>query len=713
MPRKTMIRPEDIYLIRQPLQCRLSPDGTRLLTVVSEASKDELKNLSHLWMVRLDREPVPQAKGRSAVPAGAGDVRPFTHGKSSEVSPRWSPDGSRIAFISARSGKSELWMMPADGGEARQLTSLEGIVNDLAWHPSGRSLAISFTPVDEEAKEREKLKKQGKPGQEAPMVRAISRLFYKLDGTGFIPQGRSHLCLVDASTGKTRQLTKDDRFDEQEPVFSACGRWLHFVSNRTDDPDLNFQRMDVWRLPARGGRVEKVRNFDGPSTTISMSPDGRWMAYLGTQDPKAPWNQYHTKIWMTPAEGGRPVQLAPNLDRSCYNSTISDTFGVGGGRPAIWSPDSQWVYFAVTSEGNTEIWRSHVQERRAEPVLQEPGAVIDFEIDFKSGWLHTTWSDLSNPGEVKSFPLPPAVSSTRGRRKSRDAESRPVRRPVTRTRLNSGWLESRVVSIPEEIWIDGHGRRRLQGWVLNPKPANRRRRYPAMLYIHGGPATQYGRVFFHEFQVLAANGYVVMYSNPRGGTGYSEKHLNSIVGRWGTSDYDDLMRFTDYVLRRNRHIDRRRVAVGGGSYGGYMTNWIIGHTNRFACAVTSRSISNLMSFVGSSDFGYAWPQEFRTRGPWENPAAYLRMSPLTYLKNMRTPTLIEHQEEDHRCPVEQAEQLWAALKVKGVPVEFVRYPAEPHGMSRGGRPDRRIDRIQRILSWLNLWTARRNTKSRR
>jgi dipeptidyl aminopeptidase/acylaminoacyl peptidase len=226
------------------------------------------------------------------------------------------------------------------------------------------------------------------------------------------------------------------------------------------------------------------------------------------------------------------------------------------------------------------------------------------------------------------------------------------------------------------------------------------------LYIHGGPAAQYGRVFFHEFQVLAARGYVVFYTNPRGGTGYSEKHLNAIVNRWGTVDYDDLMTFTDVALRKARHLDRRRLAVGGGSYGGFMTNWIIGHTGRFACAITSRSISNLMSFIGSSDFGYAWPQEFGSRGPWHDPHHYLKMSPLTYLERMKTPTLIEHQEEDHRCPVEQAEQLWAALKTKGVPVEFLRYPGEPHGMSRGGRPDRRIDRMERILAWLERWTKR-------
>jgi dipeptidyl aminopeptidase/acylaminoacyl peptidase len=171
------------------------------------------------------------------------------------------------------------------------------------------------------------------------------------------------------------------------------------------------------------------------------------------------------------------------------------------------------------------------------------------------------------------------------------------------------------------------------------------------------------------------------------------------------------MEFTDVALRKARHVDRRRVAVGGGSYGGYMTNWIIGHTNRFACAITSRSISNFISFVGTSDFGYMWPKEFNTKGPWEVPERYLKMSPLYYLAKMRTPTLIEHQEEDHRCPMEQAEQLWTALKWKGVPVELIRYPAEPHGMSRGGRPDRRIDRLERIHAWLETWTKPRKART--
>jgi len=719
MPKRTPSRKpigiDDIYEIRQPLQCDLSPGGERLVVSVSQADKAKLKSLTHLWMIGTNDH----------------EARQFTRGTSSESSPKWSPDGRTVAFLSDRSGKGELWTIPAEGGEARQLTEMKGSVTAFSWHPRGNKLVVTFVPSDEEAREREERRKRGDPGAEAPRVRHIRRLVYKLDGAGFLPQGRSHLYLVDAETGRARPLTDDDAYDETEPSFSPDGRWIHFVSNRSQDPDRFFQRIDLWRMPARGGELEKIRSFDGPSQLYRISPDGRWIAFVGRREADGPWHVRHDKVWLIPAQGGRPMELAERLDRSCVNSTLNDTFGFGGSHPPVWSPDSAWVYWVLTNEGNSEIWRSHVGRRRAEPVVNEPGVVLDYAMDFERGWIHTVWSDLTTPGEIRRFPLPPS-GATRRLRTGRvqggplsgatvsyasSSDAPPSDAPpaaesgaVRRITFNEKWLSRRDILIPEEIWYEGKGGHRLQGWILEPRlrarPSRRTgrpRRRPAVLYIHGGPAAQYGRVYLHEFQVLAAHGYTVFFTNPRGGTGYSERHLNAIVGRWGTVDYDDLMRFTDVVLRRKPHLDRRRLGVAGGSYGGFMTNWIIGHTHRFACAVSSRSISNFMSFIGSSDFGYAWPQGLGMSGPWEGPKSYLRMSPLTYLANMKTPTLIEHQEEDHRCPIEQAEQLWAALKSKGVPVEFLRYPGEPHGMSRGGRPDRRVDRLERIVVWFERW----------
>jgi len=687
MAAKTAIRPEDIYELRSPGVVSLSPDGRRLVVAVGRASQEKLTNLSQLWMIDLERE--------------NDSARPFTQGNWVDAMPKWSPTGQEIAFLSNRSGKMELWLIPADGGEARQLSKLEGSISDFDWDRKGVRLVVSFTPRDPDVKEREQKKKLGEPGADGPAVREIGRLFYKLDGAGFLPKSRSYLWIIDAKTGRGRQLTADDTYDEAEPRFARDGRSVFFVSNRTPEPDRELMRVDLWRVTLRGGAIEKVRTFDGPTGSAALSPDGEWIAFFGKRDPNQPWNQHHDKLWLVPAKGGRPVELTAKLDRGVGNTAISDTFGMGAPTVPHWSPDSNWIYFSIANEGSTEVWAVDRRKPAPKPVLSRPGVVIDFALDFERGRIHSSFSSLENPGEIWSDPLRVAPANKTGGAPT----SRPIE-PTQRTAFNA-WLERRKVAIPDEFWFTGKSRNQVQGWVLNPPGVNRARQHAGILYIHGGPATQYARIYFHEFQVLAASGYVVLYSNPRGGTGYSERHLNSIVDQWGTHDYDDLMDFTDVALRKNRHLSRRRLAVGGGSYGGFMTNWIIGHTDRFACAITQRSISNLMSFVGSSDFGYYWPNEFGSKGPWENPQHYLKRSPLTYLKNMKTPTLIEHQEEDHRCPIEQAEQLWSALKWKGVPVEFLRYPAEPHGMSRNGRPDRRIDRMQRILAWLGKWTKAR------
>lgn len=724
MPRKRpqTIVPTDLYRVRMPGEIQFSPRARHFVTTVSRIDEESLKTYCELW--------IGEAGG-----AGGPDseIRPFTFGKHSDRHPRWSPDGTRIAFLSDRSGKTEIWIIQVDGGEARPLTELKGSISSFDWHPNGRRLVAAFRPADPEAKALEEAKKQGKPGADAMKVRSIDRLVYKMDGAGFLPRPRTHLWTIDARTGKAKPLLEEDRFDEGDPRYSPDGRWIYFVSRRGADPDLDMLRDDIWRIPARGGDVEKVKTFAGPSTRPSLSPDGRWMAFLGRPNGEGPWNQHHEKLYLTPAAGGRPQELTERLDRACENSTIGDVFDDAASNKPMWSPDSRWIYFTVVNEGNAEVWRTSVQGGQAgsgsargarvpaapprpEPVIQDPGVVLDFAIDFEAGWIHYVWADPTNPGEVRSRPLPDPASSRGPRGNGPGAHSRgsgfvpeesAVRRPPSgvrvRSRLNVDWLADRQVSLPQELWYEGKGGHALQGWVLYPPKYDRRRKYPGLLYIHGGPATQYGRAFFHEFQFLAGKGYIVFYTNPRGGTGYSESHLNAIVERWGTRDYDDLMRFTDVVLRKHRAIDRRRVGVAGGSYGGFMTNWIIGHTQRFKCAITQRCLSNLLSFVGASDFGFMWPREFGAGSPWENAAHYLKMSPLTYLSNMKTPTLIEHQEEDHRCPIDQAEQLWSALRSKGVPCSFVRYPQEPHGMSRSGRPDRRIDRLERIEAWLGQW----------
>jgi len=671
--RRRSIQAEDIYEIQQPTECRLSPDGTKVAVVVTRPDRESLKNLSHIWMVPTDGSP----------------ARQFTQAKAGDTKPQFLPDGRTLAFISNRSGKPEVWTIPVDGGEAKQLTKLGGLITEIVPNPNGRSLAVVYCPQDPEAKEREEKKKRGEPGAEAPKVRSIERIFYKFDGMGFLPKGRFHLWSVDLTSGKARQLTLDDRYDETAPVFSPDGKWVYFNSNRTADPDIDRMRLHIWRMPARGGPIERVRTrgFEGPAVDFAISPDGRWIAYLGHRDPDAPWGSKHTKLWLVPSGGGTPVELTARLDRCCNNTTINDTFGVVDTQPPVWSPDSRWVYFIVTNAGNTELWRVSIREPKPEPVINCPGAVLHFAIDFPSESIYASFSDLQTPGELQRFTI---------------GRAQPARALTTW----NNWLERRHVAEPEEFWFKGRGRHRLQGWILHPRRRSRTKG-PGILYIHGGPGTQYGRGFFHEFQYLVGRGYTVFYSNPRGGTGYSERHKAAIVDAWGTLDYADIMTFTDEALHRCKNLDRRRLGVAGGSYGGYMTNWIIGHTDRFAAAVTQRGVVNLMSFAGTSDTGYAWPRAFGMKLVWRDPMHYLAMSPICYIDGVRTPTLIEHQERDDRSSIEQAEQLFAALKIRKVSTEFHRYPDETHGMSRSGRPDRRIERLERIAGWFDRWLAAR------
>jgi dipeptidyl aminopeptidase/acylaminoacyl peptidase len=269
------------------------------------------------------------------------------------------------------------------------------------------------------------------------------------------------------------------------------------------------------------------------------------------------------------------------------------------------------------------------------------------------------------------------------------------------TRVNADLLDEIDLGEIEEVWFKGADENDVQGWIITPPGFDPGKKYPSVLEIHGGPLVQYGNFFMHEFYYLAAQGNVVYFCNPRGGQGYGEAHSKAIWNDWGGVDYADLMVWVDYVANRS-YIDPKRMGVTGGSYGGYMTNWIIGHTDRFSAAVTQRSVSNLISMYGSSDFNWAFQEEFGNIPPWEDMENYWRQSPIRYIGNAKTPTLVIHSENDMRCPIEQGEQVFVALKRLGVDTKMVRFPDEPHGLSRGGRTDRRIARLEQISSWFQL-----------
>jgi dipeptidyl aminopeptidase/acylaminoacyl peptidase len=316
-------------------------------------------------------------------------------------------------------------------------------------------------------------------------------------------------------------------------------------------------------------------------------------------------------------------------------------------------------------------------------VLGDKGVVGSYGFDSAESKVAYFHADVMNPGDIWV----------------RDLAAGHVKRL---TNVNGSVLKSVDLGQIEEVWFKGASGNDLQGWILKPPGFRKTGKYPSILEIHGGPSVQYGNFFMHEFFCLAAQGYVVYFSNPRGGQGYGEKHSKAIWNNWGTVDYDDLMAWADLVARK-RYIDKARMGVTGGSYGGYMTNWIIGQTDRFAAAVTQRSVSNMISMWGSSDFNWAFQEELGRKPPWENHENYWRQSPMKHIGNARTPTLVIHSEQDLRCAIEQGEQIFVALKRLGVDTEMVRFPDEPHGLSRGGRTDRRVDRLKHILRWFDRY----------
>jgi dipeptidyl aminopeptidase/acylaminoacyl peptidase len=667
---KRPITRDDLLKIQFVGDPQMSPDGRRLVCTVKTIDAEKNRYFSHLWLFDLETK----------------RARQFTFGEVSDTSPRWSPDGSTIAFLRAfptqRGKPMQMWVIPTDGGEARQLTTLpEGAISSITWAPKGEKLAFCFRPAHPEFTQ-EARKKREETGKSTP-PRVITRLHYKLDGFGFLDE-RQHVWVCDAETGEAQQITHGD-WDDFDPAWSPDGSRIAFVSNRSEDPEETPYLVDLWWVPAEGGEPQKIETPPGYKGALAWSPDGSLIAYVGHISEEDPWVPRHDRLWVVSPQGGDARCLTESLDRTVGNVTLSDTReAFAGGSPPIWSPDGRALYFPVSDRGSCHLYRVGVEGG-------EPHALTEGALDLAAV---TADSQCERFALLIATPTQPAEVYL-GKPSSNALELEKL------SDFNSSWLEEIQLSEPEELWLERPDGAKVQGWLLHPPDFAPDKKYPLLLYIHGGPHAQYGHTFFHEFQWHAARGYVVLYTNPRGSSGYAEEFMTAIRGNWGKEDFEDLMAFVDYVLQERSYLDPERLAVAGGSYGGYMTNWILGHTQRFRCAVTDRSVVNLISMFGTCDFPFR-PDGYWPGDPWSRPETLLTQSPLSHLQGAKTPTLIIHSEGDLRCPIEQAEQLFMALKRLKVEVVFVRYPQETsHGLSRGGPPDLRLDRLQRIGEWLD------------
>jgi len=654
---------EDLYRMQVLSGVRISPDGGHVIYTLQRVDRKTEEKYSNLWVV----------------PTSIDEARQFTQGDYNDVMPRWSPDGSQIAFLSKRTAKEktpQIYLIAFNGGEARKLTSIDGEIREMQWSPDGRKLLCAIRKTDaDQLNLDEQQKKLG------IVARHYDRLFYKLDGEGYLPHERTHLWLIDARTGKAKQLTDHTVWDEFNPTFSPDGRSIAFFSNHASDPDLDLYAIDLFIISADGGEPRKVKTPEGSKHLASFSPDGKFIAYVGTEGKGLDYR--NACLWIVPADGSKPAKnLIEKYDIEVSGMVIND-FGTPETMPPVWSNDGRKLYFQVGVHGSSLLKSIAVDGDDLRDVVGEGGMVSGFSFDKMQTRVAYHYGQMDDPGQVHV----------------RELESGSTR---ILTRINREVLDRSETSKVEEVWFKGPDKNPLQGWIMKPPSYNPRKKYPSILYIHGGPLTQYGKLFFHEFEVLAANGYVVYFCNPRGGKGYGEEHAGGIWGAWGTADYDDLMAWTDY-MEKQPYIDRERMGVTGGSYGGYMTLWITGHTKRFQAAVTDRCVSNFISEWGSSDMNWTFEYEVEAEPPYKDFKKWWDMSPMKYIGNAKTPTLVQHYENDLRCPIEQGEQVFVALKRLGVDTEFVRYPDEFHGMSRTGRTDRRIERIKHILRWFDKY----------
>ena len=659
MPRtKRMITARDVFKIRVPQSVDISRDGESILFAVRDTNVQKNAYSHTIYQVA----------------TVGGRVRALTRGKANDSSPLWNPSGGHIAFVSDRQDETQnIWTIPSTGGEPDLLTNLTGgSVANVSWAPDGKSLLFIHRSVPREDPEEKKLR---------PTYKHITRLHHKMDGMGWYGDERWQLYVVSFPGGRVRRIT-DGPYDVRDATWSPDGKRIAFLSNRVEGDDVRFFHSDIWTISPSSKRIDKVTRKRGARASVAWSRDSRTIYFLGNHMKAGEFIRHTVPVRSISASGGPERVLTPAIDNWTLNMVITDTLGAFAGPIHVYEDgDEERIAFMLDEEGACRIYsvRADGEDQRVE--FAGNVNVANFSVA-QNGRAALVVGEMMTAGDIFS-------STFDGQDDQRRL-----------SRLNARHFRGLNLTEPEEVWFR-NGKTKIQGWILKPPGFRRSRKYPCLLQVHGGPMCQYGYTFFHEMHLLAAEGYVVAFANPRGSSGRGLRYMNCIEGNWGKLDYSDVMAITD-ALCRAPYIDRRRFGILGGSYGGFMTIWAVGHTQRFKAAVTQRPLGNWWTQYGASDYG--WVAKYELGGtPWEKPLRYARHSPNFYVANIHTPLLIIHSEEDLRCPIAQSDELFRSLKLLGRTVEYIRFEGESHGLSRGGKPMNRLERLDRITDWFRRY----------
>jgi dipeptidyl aminopeptidase/acylaminoacyl peptidase len=650
-PNKNHFLNTDVFQLEIAGDPQISPDGSQV--AYARRSNDIMtdRTRSNIWIVGTN---------------GRGH-RPLLSGTDSYSSPRWSPTGDRLAYISGAEGRGpELYVRWMDSGQTALLSNLPTSPGAISWSPNGSQIAFTAL-VKGEGTTLAKPPAKPDGAEWAPPVIVIDRLYYRADGRGYLEPGYTHLFVMPADGGTPRQVTSGEFNHGGQLAWAPDGQSIVLSSNREDDWEFNRRNTELWSVDVADGEMTQLTDRFGPDAAATYSPDGSKIAYIGYDDMKMGY--HNANVYVMNVSDGSIDELTTDFDRS-----VGDVAWAGSSSRLYIQYDDHGKRHLATLSMNGNV--DSIVDDIGGAGVSRPYATGGFSVADNGGYAYTAGTP-NRPADVAA-----------GRRGGA---------PSKLTNLNDDLLAHKTLGNVEEItWTSSVGDHEVQGWIVTPPDFDEEKDYPLVLEIHGGPFAAYGPHFSVETQLYAAAGYVVLYTNPRGSTSYGYDFANEIHHNYPGQDYDDLMSGVDAVAARG-YIDEEQLFVTGGSGGGVLSAWIVGKTDRFAAAVVAKPVINWVSEALYSDISTMVPGYWFEKLPWEDPDEYWRRSPLSLVGNVTTPTMLMAGESDHRTPIPESEQYYQALKLQKIDSALVRVPESSHGIA--SRPSNQIAKVDNILAW--------------